>query len=247
MKEIGVLVGLDESIEWLLPWFYSRFSNHCALDIAFADFGMSKSARSFCKERGELLFLSPHPTLGKKPEHAAKWEEIFGKKLWKNRGSWFKKPLALSQSPFERSLWLDLDCEVLSDLRPLFSLQPGMHLAVETPPALARERELSTIHPDETLYNSGVILFDRDEPLIPKWIEAITKEGDAFWSDQHALSRVIYQESIPVHTLHEDYNWRMSQGLNIHAKIIHWVGSWGKEYIKEYGGLGDDLATLPKI
>lgn len=119
--------------------------------------------------------------------------------------------------------------------------------AHETPQAHAKERELKTIHHEETLYNSGVILYEHSCPLIAKWAQAVLEIGEQFWSDQHVLSRIIHNEQIPITRLHENYNWRMSQGLNIHAQIVHWAGSWGKEYIRLHGGIADALDTLVKL
>lgn len=247
IQKEGVLVASDETLEWLLPWWWARYSAHNTHPVAFVDLGLSHFGKAFCAERGELLPLDLNPQLASLPPHAKHWETLFGENLWKNRNEWFKKPFAALQTPFEKTLWLDVDCEVLGSVAPLFEQEEAISLAPETTPSQERERTLRTIHADETLYNSGVILYHHQTPIIEKWACAVLEEGDQFWSDQHALSRIIYNEKTPVTTLHENYNWRMSQGLNLHAVIVHWVGSWGKEYIRRHGGIADELASLPRL
>ena len=164
-----------------------------------------------------------------------------------NLRSWFKKPFAFLQTPFKRTLWLDLDCEVLKPLHALFENQEGLLLAKETEASIQKDRSSETIYEDEILYNSGVVLYSQGDPLIGRWAQKILETKDHFWSDQHALSRLIFEEKVPIHRLHEDYNWQMSQGFNMHAAIIHWVDSWGKDYIRKYGGIAEELAALPPI
>lgn len=229
-KGEGVIVALDEKIEWLLPWWWARYNTHNSYPVCFVDLGMSHFGKSFCKERGKVIFLEMEDFGSGNPQFAEEWEEIYGPTLWDARPSWLKKPLAMLSTPFEKTLWLDLDCEVISSLEPLFALEGNLYLAK---------------HSDT--YNSGVILYRHGLVLIEKWAEILQKEGENFWGDQAALAKVIEQENPEVNTLDENYNWRMAKGLNIHAIIIHWVGSWGKDYIRKHGGIGDELAKLPKI
>jgi hypothetical protein len=35
----------------------------------------------------------------------------------------------------------------------------------------------------------------------------------------------------------------MSRGVPLYAKIIHWKGEWGKQYIREHGGLKPALSN----
>ncbi|NGX27207.1 MAG: hypothetical protein K940chlam6_01140 [Chlamydiae bacterium] len=238
MSNSGILVAADEKLEWLLPWWWNRYSAHNNLPVAFVDFGLSHYGRTFCTERGEVIDCPCNLPLF---SYTKQGETIFGKRFEK---SWFKKPFACPLTPFETTLWLDIDCEVLQPLDSLFEREGEIHLAKETDAAIARDPNIAE---GEVLYNSGVILYHRDSLLIKKWAEAVLEEGSDFWSDQHTLSRVITSENYPIHLLEEKYNWRMSQGLNIHAAIVHWVGSWGKDYIRHHGGIAEELAALPKI
>lgn len=244
-QDKGIIVAADTHSEWLLPWWWTRYSAYNPFPVAFVDFGMSWLGKTFCEEHGTLIGLSQ--SISFSSNQNTEWETIYGKQLWEKRQSWLKKPFALLQTPFLRTLWLDLDCEVLTSLAPIFEIKGEILLAEETEAAHVRERENNTIYEDEILYNSGVILYNHGSKVIEQWAQKILNQSGEFWGDQHALSRVIYEEKIPIESLHENYNWRMSQGFNIHAAIIHWAGSWGKEYIRKYGGLFEEMKKLPKI
>ncbi len=228
MIEQGVLVAADENIEWLLPWWWSRYRVHNDFPVAFVDLGLSHFGKTFCQKRGDLISVKLEKDIA-------------------SLHSWFKKPFAFLQTPFKRTLWLDLDCEVLKPLHSLFDAEEGLFLAKETEAQIQKNRSSQNIHEDEMLYNSGVVLYSCGDPLIAKWAQTILDTKDQFWSDQHALSRLIYEEKHEIYRLHENYNWRMSQGFNMHVAIIHWVGSWGKDYIRKYGGMAEELAALPPI
>jgi len=228
----GILVALDEKIEWLLPWWWARYSALNSFPVCFVDLGMSHFGKTFCKERGQVITLEIEEVAFANPDYTKQWEEIYGPTLWQARPSWLKKPFALLQTPFEKTLWLDLDCEITACLEELFALEEKIYLAKEL---------------DTDQYNAGVILYRHGIQLIEDWAKILKEEGKNFWGDQEALAKVIKEKNIEIYPLHENYNWHMAHGLNLHAAIIHWVGSWGKEYIRLHGGIGDELAKLPRV
>lgn len=241
--EAGVLVAADERVEWLLPWWYTRFRAHNPHPIAFIDLGMSHFGRTFCEQRGRVLALdAPMPTF-----QADKWVGKANPFFFENRKRWMLKPLLFLHTPFKKTLWLDLDCEVLAPLQSLFSLEGELWIAEENSASLVWAKERQLIEEGEILYNSGVIVYEHGSSLIEKWAEAVVAQGEEFWSDQEGLSYVLRQEKRTVGVLGKEYNWRMTEGLHLGAKIVHWVGSWGKEYIRLYGGVGDALASLPQF
>jgi hypothetical protein len=249
----GILAASDDKLEWLLSWWWTRLRRHSDLPIAFVDLGMSDKGRAFCREKGTLLSLST-PLLPAKKEHipadrAARWETLYGVSLWNARESRLKKPIALLATPFEETLWLDLDCEVLASLDPLFDYlkESDFAIASETEAAHVQERSYGELGEEESLFNSGVMVYRHASSLLHDWARDTLQRGDQFWGDQQVLSRLISEKQIQITQLDPRYNWRMSQGFNLDAQIIHWVGSWGKEYIRLHGGLGDDLAALPRI
>lgn len=238
----GILVAADENVEWLLPWWWSKLERCNSYPVCFVDIGLSHFGRSFCQERGKLIDLTIQTTFSDNSSRS--WEILFGKDWKKNREGWFKKPFAFLASPFEKTLWLDIDCEVLRPLDPLFEKEGEIYLTMESEPTHERERKLKTIAQEEILYNSGVVVYRHGCLIIKKWAEEVAREGAEFCSDQHVLSHVIYKNSYPVNTLEREYNWRMVWGLNIHAAIVHWAGSWGKEYIRRFGGISEEMDSI---
>jgi hypothetical protein len=225
---IGILTGCNTSQEWLLSFFWDHLQTYNSLPVAFADFGMSTEAKAFCKQRG--IFITPDfsDLVVAQPQEiqtdvAALWEKSYGASIWAARDAWFKKPIAMLSSPFEKTLWLDLDCEILSDFSIVFDYcTQGLALAKE---------------PKGDLYNSGVVVFQKNAKLLLKWAEMAKCLSSQYSGDQEILSDLINNQNAEIQELPDIYNWRMSQGLNINAVIVHWVGKWGKNYIKEYGGL----------
>lgn len=211
--------------------------------MSFFDFGMSEAACNWCKERGEVHTLhAPH--VHADPKVVLANAQIYGKGAEIARNGWFKKPLAMLQSPYEQALWLDLDCEVLGSLLPLFHDPVDFALSREPDSCQRLHGEKGLLLENEILYNSGVVLFDRSSSLVQQWVELTLSSQHLFWSDQHILSRLIHLNSYPILNLPEEYNWRMSQGLNIRAVIVHWVGGWGKEYIRRFGGIRCQINSI---
>jgi hypothetical protein len=69
-----------------------------SLPVAFVDGGMSDKRRAWCDKRGHLVSV----------------EHIDLPRSW-------RKPEALHLTPFERTLWLELDCEVRGDVSKMFA------------------------------------------------------------------------------------------------------------------------------
>jgi len=225
----GVLVGCDQNQEWMLSWWLSHFRKHNKMSVAFADMGMSAEARSWCSTRGKVVsldspkdFVLPKQLINK--ELIAEWEKKYGDGLWKSRSQWFRKPFAMLQSPFEETIWLDLDCEVIAPISHLFSKihnHSGIALARDPIPFV-----------EEAGYNSGVIAYQRNSPLLARWAQASLELNDRFLGDQDILSFLIHSENIEIAELSDNYNWQFRCGVNLDAAILHWIGAWGKAVIR---------------
>lgn len=230
--EKGIVVGADKSVEWLLAWWWEHYSLYNSYPVLFCDFGMSLAQKKWCAKRGEVAALAsegmiPLPKEMVLAEEAQKWEAAYSPDVWKSRTAWFKKPLACLKSPFDVSLWLDIDCEVCGPLEPLFeSFEPSAEIALA--------REIS--QPDE-LFNSGVILFRKNASILQKWLEASFSRSGEFMGDQELLSKIIQEERVAIQELPYFYNWRMVFGFHPMALIVHWAGAWGKEHLKKFGGV----------
>ena len=241
----GILCGSDSTQEWLLPWWWSRYRDHNDFPVTFCDFGMSGEAKKWCGERGSVIeidvdssFITSRKQI--EPALAAQWESLYGESLWKARRAWFKKPFALLATPYTQTIWIDTDCEILTSVAPLFET-----CAPDVSFALAREPTFA--HLPEIKYNGGVMVYRHGTDLVAKWAEGALSSSHLFWGDDPLLSHVISQERYPVHEISELWNWRMSYGFTIHAKIFHWVGSGGKGFIRERGGIKPSLDAFYKV
>ncbi len=242
---LGVLIAVDAQQEWLLPWWWSNYIQENSLPITVVDLGMTADARAWCAMRAHVINSTVDISTIKQreafdQEQIQKWEEIYGKEIWKARQAWFQKPQAMQMTPFDLTLWLDLDCEILGSLKPLFELLPN-----EAELGLVREPLIRQGDPalllGEVLYNSGVVLYRKESSLIRKWAGEARNSNAIFWGDQLLLSRLIFAEKFSVCELPEIYNLQPTSGINPQAVIIHWIGSWGKEYIRKHGGLRKEL------
>ena len=224
----GVICGADQRAEWLLEFWWTCYQVHNRWPVTFFDFGMSEKGRRWCEERGDLVHIaSVLPPQQEEVEDSRKiaWEKAYGKSIWQARPAWFLKPFACALTPYQRTLWLDLDCEVVDPLDPLFDLSDEVGLVCEK----------------EALYNSGVFLFSKGSPLIERWKELSKTHATRFSGDQELLSYLIRDEGFSVTSLDAAWNHRMSEGFSLSAHIYHWVGEWGKAYIRSHGGISPVL------
>ncbi len=227
----GVIAGADISQEWILPWWWKHYSEHNSHPVAWIDFGMSKRAKEWCQKRGELIPLRMHGDFiaeeGKiEGTTKADWEESSGTHFWPLRNVWFKKPFALLQTPFERTVWIDIDCEVLGKIGPLFPFADG--------PAKLGMHEDRTFSKkgEDPMYNSGVISFLRQNPLILDWAKECIDKNDQFVGDQEVFSNLIARRKIAIGKIPSQYNWgRMRDGRD-GTVIYHWHGNHGKQVIR---------------
>lgn len=223
----GILVGANLSQQWILPWWWENYSRHNSYPVAFVDLGMTEEMRTWCLERGEWIRLPVSDVFVAEkdeiePSLVSSMEKACGTDFWPSRKAWFKKPLACLQSPFQHTLWIDLDCQILASLTPLFSLS---HRGI----AMARE----TFHSSEMplSYNAGVILFEYKDPLIEAWAEYAVAYNHEFRGDQDALNALIAEQKRLITEIPEIYNWSRCHSLNPQAAIVHWHGPHGKTHI----------------
>jgi hypothetical protein len=229
----GVLIGADQHAEELIPWWWSCYSRHCSLPVAIVDFGMSHKRRLWCQKRMQVIPLidaiSVTPKASVTSVHRKLWKRQYRGPLWQAREAWFKKPTACRLSPFEVTLWLDLDCEVCAPLDDLF-------LAFE------KEIDLAIALQDTSLdappvYNSGVLLFRQGSAFLKEWDLECHLHNEVMMGDQDVLTQILLAGRAPFKVLSPYYNWLMYRGVEPGIAIAHWAAGWGKEYILKYGGL----------
>ncbi len=237
-KKPGILVGCDQSQEWLLPWWWRHFylfNSH--IEVAFADFGMSEMALMWCEERGSIISI-PSITIAEKeaidPQLAEIWEEGWKKNgskgdLWSVRKIWFKKAYAMSQSPFERTVWIDLDCEIKGSLSPLLHF-PLISSCALLPTGSYLQTQTSDYFPH---YNTGVLIYEGIPPLIEAWISAIEEGSHYVRGEEELLSYLIHHLEVSISHIPEVFNWNVTlKGNNPLSLINHYMGEEGKIKIK---------------
>lgn len=228
----GIITGCDRGIQWMFPWWFHCLRKHCDLPVTFIDYGMTESGYNWCKNRGEIIRIKiPVKAMKKRFSMPARFMKVLKRKqdiliLQTKRLAWFKKPFALLQTPFKRTVWLDVDCEVRGCISPLFLLadeEIGLSLSPEN--KIVEKRRDGILKADQLEYNSGVISYKRGMDIIEKWAKATILQDGIFYGDQDILSRLIGDHKTSVSILSREYNWRVHHwGENANAIIQHWQG-----------------------
>jgi hypothetical protein len=199
--ERAFLTGCDHTGEWLMPWFLRNLRKHNTTPIVFANFGVKNVS-------------------------AIDVDHVIDMTGVREKG-WFKKPKSIIDCPSKNTIWLDTDCEVLSDIEQLFDML--------VPDKLCMVRDVIGRRKRTHLYNSGVVgVIDKPKTL-HQWSEAISKHPTR--GDQESLFR-INQDGKMVHEWPAEYNWlrlMLDQDKNNSPdkKIMHWTGPKGKQRIRD--------------
>lgn len=225
-EPFGILVGSNARQEWLLSWWWENYHRHNSYPVSFVDFGLSEEKKRWCKERGQLIPLRMPPLFVKdrnevSPTLVEEWESRFPDLFWESREAWFKKPQACLQSPYKKTIWIDLDCEVVKPLEDLWKLR-GIALA----------KDHAALAPRFPIYNSGVIIFQNNHPLIVEWAKQSIEKNEFFRGDQDLLSQIIAEKKHPICELPAIYNWSVGDGESAEVAIYHWLGEAAKSALR---------------
>lgn len=200
----GVVTACDSKQEWMLPWWWDSYHKHCALPVLFIDHGMTETARRWCEDRGRVI------------KSAVPGIPIIS-----------QKPFALLRSPFRRSLWMDLDCEVCADLQEVFDATPVGMIGVTLDPY--NDGVKKSVPPHWKTVAAGVIVYDRDDSCITQWASLLTT--GKYRDDQYALNALI--PSRRFHILPGRYQRLRFDPESSELPVIrHWHGQPGKDHIK---------------
>lgn len=229
----GVMVASNHEQEHFLPWWWMNFRLFNNFPVTFVDFGdMSAIARKWCSQRGNLITLGiPDTFIAKKedvdPKLADLWEKC-NSDVWLGRLAWFKKPFALLKSPYQKTVWLDLDCQTKRSIQPLFSNyleEADIALFPEKEEHQKKFQERGILLPGEKIYNSGVIAFRHGIPLIEEWVKQVFSKSKECENDQEILCKLLSRSNAKLAELPIIYNWFVRDGANPDAVIVHWWGS----------------------
>jgi hypothetical protein len=215
----GVMVALDAGMEWLLDWWWNNYSKHNKYPVCFVDYGMSPAGRAWCAKHSPYrMEFNPPPVLN----HI-----------------WFRKPSAILKSPFERTVYVEPDCEIKGNIWPIFEMaEKGLALTVDPYNPWSKEY----MNPPLA---TGVIGVKHGNPLVPAWAEAIVRGGaeNTYRSDQEALNDVLGRVGTNgVWIMPKPFQWlRLDGPDNGQALIYHWTGPTGKDAIKTMLALPQDV------
>ncbi|HUT58102.1 MAG TPA: class I SAM-dependent methyltransferase [Phycisphaerae bacterium] len=209
----GIIVGCDAREEALLPGWYDSLRRHDRRPVLFCNFGMTASMAEWCRARGQYDAM------------VAQRRYLSG---------WWLKPAAILRSPFEKSLWLDVDCEVGCSLDAAFAALDAAPLALR--PSQHRLPSPKALPEDVPSYNSGVLAVRHGEPAIEWWARRVMLDRDKFPGDQDVLSQVMHDHGIEPGRLPPELNWFWRDGDGPAVHVHHWTGNQGKaKALKRWG------------
>lgn len=235
----GVIVGCTEDQAWLLPWWWMNFRLFNSHPVTFVNFGdMQERTIKWCMKRGSLIHLNKENDFivgrEKVSDELAKTWENKNFSAWLLRKAWFKKPFALLESPYEITVWMDIDCQTRGSIDPLFTnylKNATIALAPESVTQQMLNIKEGILKPDETMYNAGVIVYRHGASIIENWAIKSLTENQFHLGDQQLLNRILHQDKVVFDILPDIYNWATEDGLNRDAVILHWWGA-NKMHIK---------------
>lgn len=227
----GVITGCDERQEWMLKWWWENYSKHNTFPVTFFDFGMSKSAQLWCKKRGTVIPFSLPETMTVKKEdvpETIKWQGTLSEYVWERRHVWFTKAFSLLSTPYDKSLWIDLDCEVKKPIDALFDFceeGDGFAVTYNVDHADTDWKKREILLPHEKGYQVGVFSYKRKSPVIDHWLANCFQNYKHEFTEQSSLSHAIHSGRFRIFIFSNIYNWLEPELDAPEIAIVHHVGS----------------------
>lgn len=237
----GVVTGANEAQEWMLKWWWDHYSQTNTLPITFFDFGMSKSAQIWCEKRGTVIPITPPDASFERKNHGQEsikklWHKIYRDVSWETRHAWFYKPFSLLKTPYEQTIWLDLDCEVKKDISPLLGYAKegdGFGVALDHPEGSEKNHRLGLLLEKEKAYQSGVMVYQRHSPVIETWAKTCYIWDIPVVGDQDILCHVLHTHPFKISIFPRIYNTLNIDPDHPDVVIYHHSGVKGKQTISK--------------
>jgi hypothetical protein len=235
MTSKGVLVATDQTLEWMLPWWVYHYKKHCDLPIAFVDLGMSEEKKALCKEHGTLISIESkefhfEPSKLEKLADGGEFNLSSLKSTLSRRNAWFLKPSACLASPFEKTLWIDVDCEILKPIDILFS-RDRFACSKESESVLQSNISRGTIPKIANFYNSGLIYYEKNHHILLAWAKELEENPGSYYGDQAALSVIIQKLGYTIDTFPIEHHRFYNEEIFESTVIRHYCGIDGKKEI----------------
>ena len=204
-----IITGVDHSHEDLLEWWLKNVYKHhnYNVEVGVMDFGMSPALRGRLEDN--------YPATFSRPFNGTKARKI----------GWFYKVQAVMDCPSKSVCWLDVDCEILTDISDVYNLVPSGMIG------LTRDWVRGN------WWATGVIVVNDRPSLLEHWDRRLNAD-DGIRGDQEALYELVgNKEHEQIQELPQDYQWlriSLNKGKDSPTKkVIHWTGPRGKEHIRK--------------
>ncbi|MCB1117327.1 MAG: hypothetical protein KDK50_01965 [Chlamydiia bacterium] len=204
----GVLIGADDKCEKLLSWWHSYYKNHNDRPVAILNFGLSPWGLAQAKKIGVVIDATTSPSIKVKCKH--RYARYIA-------GACLKRITHMKRSPFETTLWMDIDCIVRCNINHLFAYadHPSGFAAAHT------SESGNSFEPNK--FNGGIHVVKKTSTIYDFWISEIQKNAQHFDLDDLILSRAIHEHCIEINWFPNEYNTDAS-----YAKIKHMHGRHNK-------------------
>lgn len=226
----GILIGCDERQEWLLKWWWNHYSKTNSYPVTFLDYGLTPCAKSWCQSKGHVISSLPPDWISNQEtiSEQASWAKNVPLYVWNHRPVWFTKAFSLFETPYEKTIWIDLDCEVKKNLSPLFHYAEygdGFAITTDAPDYVQHFKEIKALHPEAVGMQVGVFAFRCNSPVLDAWLKHCYENHDQEFSEQTALSHVLYHHAFKTYDITSEYNWLYPENPNPDAAIVHHTGA----------------------
>lgn len=227
----GIITGCSYNMQTMIPWWWKNYRQFNARPVTFVDFGMDNRMRRYCASKGNVISLFlPKYLLKHRFTHPKTLIKKLNQKhflrLKLERMYYFHKLFALLSTPYQYSAWIDIDCQIKSNINTLFDYaKKGVSLTPMSPFKHQHSTQGEVLPSNKILFNSGVICYVRGSRLFIDCAKAAVVRKKWYFGDQDILNEIIYESNTPINRLPNTYNWIVKEwGNNPHAKILHFAG-----------------------
>jgi len=205
-----IVTGIDNNREDIIEWWIDNALKYNKTEkIGVWDLGMSSACRKKLKHKYEQVWFS---------------EIVVSSQI-----GWYYKVHCVKESPEQSVVWVDSDCQILTDISDIFHLVPSGQIG------LTRDWARSN------WWQTGVIAVNDRPSLLDIWHKRLwtpNEYGELIRGDQEALHALVGTgEHEQIVELPQEYQWlrlSLNRGMmSDNMKVIHWTGPAGKRFIKE--------------